>query len=146
MPTNENALIEWASVMYNAAWYAREQGNYADALEMATFSMTARWEQLGGESEITLWSMAMVAFTYRNQGRWTEAEQLEVEVMETRKAVLGEEHADTLTSMGNLRIALAFAGTDALPLAAVVHLGSKTVPWYNIANGIVHTEERNSET
>ena len=34
-----------------------------------------------------------------NQGRWEEAEIMEVQVMETKKRVLGEEHPDTLTSM-----------------------------------------------
>lgn len=37
-----------------------------------------------------------------NQGRWAEAEQLEVQVMETRKMVLGPEHPDMLTSIANL--------------------------------------------
>ncbi|KAK4033926.1 hypothetical protein C8A01DRAFT_49591 [Parachaetomium inaequale] len=46
--------------------------------------------------------MANLASTYRNQGRWKEAESLEVQVMGTRKRVLGEEHPDTLTSMANL--------------------------------------------
>jgi hypothetical protein len=46
--------------------------------------------------------MAMVASTYRNQGRWKEAKELEVQVMETRKRVLREEHPSTLTSMANL--------------------------------------------
>ena len=45
--------------------------------------------------------MANLASTYRNQGRWKEAEELEVQVMETRKRVLGEEHPSTLTSMVN---------------------------------------------
>ncbi|KAF8345299.1 hypothetical protein F5887DRAFT_1159043 [Amanita rubescens] len=40
--------------------------------------------------------------TYRNQGRWDEAEKLEVEVMEARKEKLGSLHPDTLTSMANL--------------------------------------------
>ncbi|KAN0066948.1 hypothetical protein V8E54_014872 [Elaphomyces granulatus] len=35
-------------------------------------------------------------------GRWTEAEKLFVQVMETRKTLLGPEHPDTLTSMANL--------------------------------------------
>ena len=35
-------------------------------------------------------------------GRWKEAEELEVQVMETRKQVLGPEHPDTLSSMANL--------------------------------------------
>jgi hypothetical protein len=41
--------------------------------------------------------MANLASTYRNQGRWNEAEQLEVQVMDMRKKLLGAEHPDTLT-------------------------------------------------
>lgn len=37
-----------------------------------------------------------------SDGRYNEAEELEVQVMETRKQVLGPEHPDTLTSMTNL--------------------------------------------
>jgi Tetratricopeptide repeat len=40
--------------------------------------------------------------TYRNQGRWKEAEELQVQVMETRKMVLRQEYPSTLTSMANL--------------------------------------------
>ena len=43
-----------------------------------------------------------LAVTYWGQGRWEEAEELEVQGMETRKRVLGLEHPDTLTSMANL--------------------------------------------
>jgi len=46
--------------------------------------------------------MSNLASTFRNQGRWKEAEELEVQVMETRKRVLGQEHPDMLTSMNNL--------------------------------------------
>ncbi|KAJ9134829.1 hypothetical protein NKR19_g8522 [Coniochaeta hoffmannii] len=46
--------------------------------------------------------MGNLASTYRDQGRWKEAESLEMQVMEARKRVLGEEHPDTLTSMHNL--------------------------------------------
>ena len=44
-------------------------------------------------------SMAMVGSAYNLKGRWKEAEELEVQVMETIKRVLGEEHPDTLTSI-----------------------------------------------
>ncbi|KAI0605404.1 TPR-12 multi-domain protein [Pyrenophora tritici-repentis] len=37
-----------------------------------------------------------------SDGRYEEAEELQVQVMETRKRVLGDEHPNTLTSMGNL--------------------------------------------
>ena len=46
--------------------------------------------------------MASLASTFWNQGRWKEAEELEIQVMETRKKVLGDEHPDTLESMANL--------------------------------------------
>ena len=39
---------------------------------------------------------------FHEAGYWKEAEELEVQVSETRKRVLGEEHPDTLTSMANL--------------------------------------------
>jgi hypothetical protein len=57
---------------------------------------------LGEEYFDTLTSMASLAVTYWNQGRWNEAEKLEVQVTEATKRVLGKEHPDTLTSMGNL--------------------------------------------
>ncbi|RYP77656.1 hypothetical protein DL771_001024 [Monosporascus sp. 5C6A] len=42
------------------------------------------------------------ALTLLTDGRYNEAEELFVQVMETRKRVLGEEHPSTLTSMANL--------------------------------------------
>jgi hypothetical protein len=48
--------------------------------------------------------MAMVGLVYTLSGRWKEAEELELQVMETDKRVLGEEHLDTLTSIGNLAL------------------------------------------
>ena len=43
-----------------------------------------------------------LASTYRDQGRWKEAEELDVQVTETEKRVLGQEHPSSLTSMANL--------------------------------------------
>ena len=46
--------------------------------------------------------MENLASTYQNQGRWTEAEQLEVQVMDMTRKLLGAENTDTLTHMENL--------------------------------------------
>ncbi len=46
--------------------------------------------------------MSRLASTYRNQGRWREAETLDVQVMEARKTKLGTDHPATLASMRNL--------------------------------------------
>ena len=57
---------------------------------------------LGVEYPDMLASIANLPSTYSNQRRWKEAEELHVQVIETRKRVLGAEHPDTLASMANL--------------------------------------------
>ena len=64
--------------------------------------MEARKKVLGQEHPDTLNSMANLASTFWSQGRWKEAEELGVQVVEARKRVLGQEHPDTLTCMANL--------------------------------------------
>ncbi|KAJ5960017.1 uncharacterized protein N7479_007167 [Penicillium vulpinum] len=50
--------------------------------------------------EVFIWNT--LARVHYDEGRWEAAEQLEVQVMETSKTKLGEDHPDTLTSMANL--------------------------------------------
>src|SRR2546423_5325785 len=47
-------------------------------------------------------AMANLAWYWWQQGRSDEAEGLKVQVLELRKAVLGEKHPDTITAMANL--------------------------------------------
>jgi hypothetical protein len=68
--------------------------------------MGTRRNTLGWEHPSTLTSKANLASTYRNQGRWKEAEELEVQVMETSARVPGWEHPSTLTSMNSLAFTL----------------------------------------
>ena len=42
--------------------------------------------------------------TREDEGRWHEAEQLQVQVMDMSKKLLGAEHPDTLRTMGDLAI------------------------------------------
>ncbi|KAK0263174.1 hypothetical protein LTR91_022651 [Friedmanniomyces endolithicus] len=65
-------------------------------------AMNVREKVFRGGHPDTLASMGNLALTYWKQGRWDEAEKLQVEVMETMKAVLPKGHPDTLASMGNL--------------------------------------------
>ena len=44
----------------------------------------------------------LLALAYSEQGRWRDAEMLQVAVMENRKQLLGDDHPKTLTSMGSL--------------------------------------------
>ncbi|OCK73957.1 kinesin light chain 3 [Lepidopterella palustris CBS 459.81] len=56
-------------------------------------------EQEGADRMTLVWKCAMALLS---DGRNNESEELFVQVIETRKKVLGNEHPDTLTSMANL--------------------------------------------
>ncbi|KAJ5705346.1 hypothetical protein N7536_001035 [Penicillium majusculum] len=101
-PESPEHLLEWADLLYRGAWYASDCGLITDMREMAWKSRKHRVNILGVENEASLKSSAMLAEAYSLEGRWEEAEQLEVQVMETRKTKLGDDHPDTLTSMANL--------------------------------------------
>ncbi|KDR67979.1 hypothetical protein GALMADRAFT_257519 [Galerina marginata CBS 339.88] len=57
---------------------------------------------LGAKNPSTLMGMANLVSMYKNQGHWTEAEALQVVVMEKAKQMLGSDHPDTLKYMGDL--------------------------------------------
>jgi tetratricopeptide (TPR) repeat protein len=99
--TRDTCLI-WASVSCKAASYLLSQGFATDAGRLASGSAGIRKDLLGKEHPDTLTSMTNLASTYREQGRWKEAEELQVSVIEANKRVLGEEHPHTLTGMFNL--------------------------------------------
>jgi len=56
-------------------------------------------EDVSSERMLLLWKYVMCLYS---DGRYNEAEKGFVEVMETRKRILGAEHPDTLASMANL--------------------------------------------
>ena len=64
--------------------------------------MNGRKAKLGSDHPDTITSIANLACRYWNQGKWGEAEKLQVEVMNARNTKLGSDHPDTLTSMANL--------------------------------------------
>ena len=103
-PKEEELQKEWALLLYNSSWYAREQGKYTTSEAMARMSRDAMRTVLGPDHPDTLINIANLASTYWNQGRWREAELLEVQVMETKKTVLGPDHPSTLTSIANLAL------------------------------------------
>ena len=54
---------------------------------------------LGVEHPDILLSMGNLASIYGDQGKWNEAEQIEIQVMNIKKKLLGIENPDTLLSM-----------------------------------------------
>jgi tetratricopeptide (TPR) repeat protein len=59
-------------------------------------------ETLGIEDEGLWWMWSKIGRVLWKEGRWEDAEQLFVRVMEARSRVLGEEHPNTLTSTASL--------------------------------------------
>ncbi|KAK3690270.1 Tetratricopeptide repeat-domain-containing protein [Podospora appendiculata] len=57
---------------------------------------------LGLEHPDTLTSMNNLAFVWKDQGKFEEAEQMNRRALGGREKVLGLEHPDTLTSVSNL--------------------------------------------
>jgi tetratricopeptide (TPR) repeat protein len=96
------ALEAWASVLYKAAWYADEMGQYEAAREMNQSALEVREKVLGHEHPSTLASMNNLAGVLDSQGKYEEAEAMHRQTLATKEKVLGREHPSTLTSMNNL--------------------------------------------
>ena len=63
--------------------------------------MDMRKTLLGAEHPDTLTSMGILSIIYRKQGRWNEAEKLNIQVMNMRMKLLGAEHPHTLIHLSN---------------------------------------------
>jgi tetratricopeptide (TPR) repeat protein len=100
------ALEAWASVLFKAAWYASEMGQYDVAGEMDRSALEARENVLGREHPDTLSSMNNLAGVLNSQGKYEEAEAINRETLAQSEKVLGREHPDTLTSISNLALIL----------------------------------------
>jgi tetratricopeptide (TPR) repeat protein len=107
-PQDNNSLKEWALLLYNASWYAWQQGKAGDAEHMATLSMEARQEVFGDENADTLSSMHMVGIARMLGGMYEEAEAMNRQTLALSETLLGQDHPDTLISMSNLALVLTY--------------------------------------
>ncbi|KAJ5346181.1 hypothetical protein N7452_004185, partial [Penicillium brevicompactum] len=79
----------------SGGWLKREPAGPSFAVPVCT-SITEMVE---------IFTWRTLARVHYDEGCWEEAKQLEIQVMETRKTKLGEDHPDTLASMANLALA-----------------------------------------
>jgi hypothetical protein len=84
--------------------------------------------------------MANLASTYRSQGRWEEAEKLEVQVMDMSKTKLGADHPDTLTSMNNLAFTWKYIGRR----CEAIDLMRSCIRFREVRLGVDHPDTRSS--
>jgi tetratricopeptide (TPR) repeat protein len=109
-PTNEVYLAQWASILFNAAWYSRERGSYNIAEEMACRSLAGYEKALGEEHLNTLASVSNLAVGLLYQGKYEQAEELNRRALVRYEKVLGQEHPNTLVSVSNLALVLQYQG------------------------------------
>lgn len=106
----DEVVWKWASIIQKAARYALERGYLSDAKAMCESSATA-FESLSHPAEAdSAHSNELLASTYRDQGRFQEAETLGTQVWESYEKLLGEWHPLTLTSMTSLAITYSAQG------------------------------------
>ena len=103
-PADIKALEVWASVLFKAAWYADDMGNYQAAQEMGQSALEAREAVLGAEHQDTLTSVNNLGSVLKGQGKYDEAEAMHRRALEGMEKV--PEHPDTLISINNLGLVL----------------------------------------
>ncbi|KAK4890549.1 hypothetical protein LTR49_028725, partial [Elasticomyces elasticus] len=110
---DQDGSLSLASVLYKAAWFAEEQGQYKAAEEMNRRALKGREKALGPEHPDTLKSvskMATVLLSQGNnlaqvlqcQGKYEAAEEMNRRALKGYEKALGPEHPHTLTSVSNL--------------------------------------------
>ncbi|KAJ6125832.1 hypothetical protein N7471_010325 [Penicillium samsonianum] len=81
-------------------WPECEKWIYMEPVDARAFEL--RKQVLGDKDPDTIRSMAELATTYHEQGRYKKAEAMTVKALELRHQVLGDTHPDTIRSAADL--------------------------------------------
>ncbi|KAJ5660390.1 hypothetical protein N7507_006841 [Penicillium longicatenatum] len=101
-PASHRSQQHWTFLLYRGAQYAWQSGDVTDMREFASESRKQGALLLGEEHEEVLRSKGILATAYYVEGRWQEAEQLFLEVIEASKLKFGEDDPFTLSNITNL--------------------------------------------
>lgn len=107
---NEESLLRKANLLSRLGDFDYAQGRFEAASIRHSVALDLVRNIRGIEDHDTLTIMDCLAAAYQNQGRWKEAEKLQLQVLETRSRVLQVDDEDTLTIMNNLAINYAYQG------------------------------------
>ena len=101
---------QWATLMYHASSYAREQGMLTVAKEMSDSCHRVRVQELGEMHSDTINSVANLALAYQSQGKLVQAEELGVKVLKANRRRLGELHQTTVATKSHLAVTYQMQG------------------------------------
>jgi tetratricopeptide (TPR) repeat protein len=108
--SDEDEVLNRATVANNTAWYLYHRGEYAAAEEISRDALDRREKVLGLEHPHTLTSVSNLGSVLESQGKYEEAEAMHRQALKGREKVLGPEHPHTLTSVSNLGLVLKSQG------------------------------------
>jgi tetratricopeptide (TPR) repeat protein len=100
--SDEDEVLNRATVAGNTAWYLHLRGEYAAAEEISRDALDGREKVLGLEHPDTLTSVSNLGSVLKSQGKYEQAEAMHRRALEGREKVLGLEHPHTLISVRNL--------------------------------------------
>ncbi|KAF2709070.1 hypothetical protein K504DRAFT_468281 [Pleomassaria siparia CBS 279.74] len=104
------ALEAWASVLYKAAWYATEMGQYKVAHDMDAGALEVREALLGKEHPDTLNTMINLAMVLLYQIKYEAAEAMNRRALEGFEKVLEKEDCIRRNSMHDPALVLLYEG------------------------------------
>lgn len=104
-PAGEETLIEWATLLYDAAWYAQSKGYLSEAEQLAVKAMEIRQALLRSDHEETWWATDLMGRLHLDLGRFRKAKELHAEVLKLAKIKFGKHHEHTVSSMHHLALA-----------------------------------------
>ena len=101
LSSSPRCRLQRARILHNSAWYATEKGSCVIGENRAQQAVDVRMELLGKDHEDTLSSQRLLAVAYRYQGKWREAEELELTISNPKNGALGGECPDPRVIMIN---------------------------------------------
>ncbi|PQE31783.1 hypothetical protein CJF32_00005098 [Rutstroemia sp. NJR-2017a WRK4] len=110
-PLHRDALLDWASVLHETAWYAYEVGNYREAEKLAIKVLHVRKTFLGRQHDKTLGTMLLLSGVYHQNYRFDAAEELRLQIWETTEQLYGADNYKTLVAAYDTAITYRMQGS-----------------------------------
>ena len=98
----EDCQLDRARILHSTAWWRLTQGFYIIAETRIREAVAIRGRMLGIQHLRTLDSLRLLASVLEHEGKYVEAEEVNLQVVEKMEEVLGRKHLDTLISLNNL--------------------------------------------
>ncbi|KAM0245503.1 hypothetical protein ACHAP5_005310 [Fusarium lateritium] len=95
--------IKTASMLDRVSYFLYDRGRWRERESVNSRALGLRRQVLKEKHPDTIRSMAELGATYYAQGRYTEAQDIAIEVLEARQEVLGE-HPETIRSMADVGV------------------------------------------